>query len=311
MKEITDDEIQILGQQYVNRSVDEAQCRSDGGYDGRGGRGSRRGYRNRLVIIALIITAAILVGLLFYFFYLRYSTSMETVELDIAATSMQPMSFSDAPPLKSGIKIDEESINDVALRFYIPRNLIPELSLTLPDTADATAMFVTRAADIGKNNYGIVGDFVLGGERLARGVSKEGFCAVINQAVTIGVTTETSLLDEAIRQKGYFFRQYPLVKNGKPVFNRPPGKSIRRALAIREGEIMMVESVERESFYDFAQALADAGISEAIYLVGGANYGWYRSNERAKPVYFAPRKEADALPAGYNYLIWRKPDERK
>ena len=110
--------------------------------------------------------------------------------------------------------------------------------IDVSDETDSTVVFVAQAADIGSNNYGIVGDFVLKGEVLAKGVRKEGFCSIINQTITLGMNAETPLLQAAIREKGYFFRQYPLVSNSEAIDNKPKGKSIRRALAIRNSEII-------------------------------------------------------------------------
>lgn len=36
----------------------------------------------------------------------------------------------------------------------------------------------------------------------------------------------------------------------------------------------MVETGSIESFHDFAQALADLGVDQAVYLVGSSAYGW-------------------------------------
>jgi hypothetical protein len=151
--------------------------------------------------------------------------------------------------------------------------------------------------------FNIIGDFVLAGKLLARGTSKKGFCAIINHEITIGTATETPLLQEAINKGGYFFRQYPLVKNGMPIDNKPKGKSIRKALAIREGQVLMIVSRDRESFHDFAQALADSGISEAIYLVGSNSYGWY-IDEQGKQITFGVMP--DAHWENVNYLVFRK-----
>jgi hypothetical protein len=185
----------------------------------------------------------------------------------------------------------------------VPHNAIPELALELPDEADSTVIFVTQAADIGENNYNIVGDFVLAGKQLARGTSKKGFCAIINNVITVGVDTETPLLQDAISKTGYFFRQYPLVKDGIPIDNKPKGKSFRKALAIREGGVLMIASRDRESFHDFAQALSDIGVNDAIYLVGSDSYGWYvdeQGRQKMFGVKHEPRWE------GVNYLVWRR-----
>ena len=50
--------------------------------------------------------------------------------------------------------------------------------------------------------------------------------------------------------------------------------SIRKALCERAGEVFVVFSQTSESFHDFAQALVDLGVDNAIYLVGAAAYGW-------------------------------------
>jgi len=281
-KEISDDEIQILGLEYKKK----------------GETGSST--KKRRWIVGLLATIAIVVaGIAFVIFQHLNSkqpieTNPVTIQIDIPMEEVVTAGY---------IEVSEETVNDVPLRIYTPKNAIPELSLSLPDEDDLTVVFVTLAADIGTNNYGIVGDFVLKGERLAVGVRKEGFCSIINQTLTIGVNTETPLLQEAIREKGYFFRQYPLVNNSQVIENKPKGKSIRRALAIRRGEVIMLESRERESFHDFAQALADLGVTEAIYLIGGESvYGWYR-DENSQQTFFGTKIENPV--EGINYLVWR------
>jgi hypothetical protein len=287
-KDISDDEIQILGSAY----------RADGE--------KRISGTKRLLIWFLSAAAALTVAILMYLFTgqgnkksagesVSIQTNQTAKESHVSATEILPSGH---------IEVTEETVDDVALRIFIPRNALPELTLTRPEETDTSIVFATRAADVGGNNYGIVGDFVLAGERLARGVKKEGFCAIVNRTVTVGVDTETPLLEDAIREKGYFFRQYPLVKNAQAIDNEPKGKSIRRALAIRTGEILMVESIARESFHDFAQALADAGVTEAIYLVGGAAvHGWWR-DEQGRQSFFGTKDETH--PDGASYLVWKK-----
>ena len=60
------------------------------------------------------------------------------------------------------------------------------------------------------------------------------------------------LFEEATETGGYFFRQYPLADNGTLVENEPKGKSIRKALCDRNGEIMVVMSTWRASHYKSA-----------------------------------------------------------
>ena len=275
-KNFSDDEIEVLGNNTRKR-------------------------KTKQFILFTITTLAIIVALLFVFL-LKQSTQHAITEnfTQIEIENLQQIE------VKQGyVKIEHDTINDVPLLIFIPHNALPELSLTLPSETDSSVIFVTQAADFGANNYGIVGDFVILGEQLARGNSKKGFCAIINNMLTIGTGTETPLLEKAKQEKGYFFRQYPLVENGEAITNKPKGKAIRRALAIRENEVIMVESCHRESFHDFAQALADMEISDAIYLVGGNSIlGWYRTCDNQVQPLGSSVGEQEQM-QGVNYLVWQ------
>jgi len=200
------------------------------------------------------------------------------------------------------VEMSEETVNDVSLLIYTPRNAAMSLQIGMPEPSDSTIVFAAMAADIRKDNQQIVGDFVLSGQRIARGVSKKGFAAIEENKVTIGIGESTPLLQQTIDANGSFFRQYPLVNQGELVENKPKNKSIRRALAVRGEQIIMVESVDRESFHDFSQALIDIGVSDAIYLVGGDAYGWFR-NESHQLKEFGKRLEE--IPENISYIIWR------
>lgn len=196
----------------------------------------------------------------------------------------------------------EETVNDVPLMIYVPRNAAMALTIGMPDKSDSTIIFAAMAADIRKDNKQIVGDFVLSGQRIARGVTKKGFVAIEEHKITIGMGESTPLLQEVINNKGSFFRQYPLVNNGELVENKPKNKSIRRALAVRNEQVIMVKSKSRESFHDFSQALIDIGVSDAIYLVGGNAYGWYYDKEHFRNEF---GEEQSDLPENITYIIWK------
>ena len=49
--------------------------------------------------------------------------------------------------------------------------------------------------------------------------------AIINDKITIGIADNSPLFEQATETGGYFFRQYPLVDNGKLVENEPKNKS--------------------------------------------------------------------------------------
>ena len=178
--------------------------------------------------------------------------------------------------LKAYTEHIEMTVNDIPLDIYIPHNAKPRLFIGTPDLNDKNVIFTTQAADIRADNGKINGAFVLAGEPKAWGLSKKGYCGIINGKITIGVAANSPLFEEATETGGYFFRQYPLVDNGKLVENEPKGKAIRKAICDRGGEILVVMTQEPESFHDFSQALIDLGASNAVYLVGSVSYGYFR-----------------------------------
>lgn len=204
--------------------------------------------------------------------------------------------------------LDTLEINDIPLRVYIPHNADMSLHIGKMNLQDSTVIYAAQAADIRTDNGKIVGAFVLKGEPKAWGLSKKGFCASIDGEVTVGVADNSPLFEEATDRGGYFFRQYPLVKDGAVVENEPKNKSIRRAICDRQGEIFMAESLSRESFHDFAQALVDLGVDQAIYLVGGDAYGWAfdekgERHEFGDDCYYTGRKR---IPTNISYIVWRR-----
>ena len=177
------------------------------------------------------------------------------------------------------IEMADTTINDIPMKLYIPHQMRFSLYVGAIDRKDPSILFAAQAADVRADNGGIVGAFVLNGEPLAWGGSKKGYCAIINDTVTVGVADNSPLFEEATEKNGYFFRQFPLVDKGQLVENELKGKSIRRALCERGGEIFTVETLTTESFHDFSQALVDLGVDNAIYLVGSNAYGWATDEE--------------------------------
>lgn len=210
--------------------------------------------------------------------------------------------YSDTTLTKAYTEHLRDTINDIPLDIYIPHNAVPELVLGVPDIHDKSIVLTTQAADIRADNGKIVGAFVLKGKPLSWGLSKKGYCGIIDGKLTVGVADNSPLFEEATETGGFFFRQYPLVDNGTLVENEPKGKSIRKALCDRNGEIMVVMTQTPESFHDFAQALVDMKIDNAIYTVGSASYGYFRDKyDHFEQIYEKHR-------GGYkyeNFIIWK------
>ncbi len=203
------------------------------------------------------------------------------------------------------VLVHDTVINDVPLCILTPVNAVPELSLGIPDTTDESLVLGLQAADIRADNGGIVGAFVLKGELLSRGVAKKGFCAILDGKIQLGMAPSTPLFEETTNQDGYFFRQYPLVSNGRMVENKPKNKAVRHALCELEGRVVVVSSLDNESFHDFAQSLVDLGVQNAISLVGADAYGFFRTRETGFSSWGTDVhrwKDAENV----NFVMWRK-----
>jgi len=195
------------------------------------------------------------------------------------------------------------TVNDIPLDIYIPHNATPTLRMGRPKKSDEDIVMVTQAADIRADNGKINGAYVLAGKPLCWGLSKKGYVSIIEGKVTVGVSENSPLFEEATEKEGYFFRQYALVDNGRLVENEPKNKAVRKALCERNGETFVVMSATKESFHDFAQALVDMGIRNAVYLVGSSSLGFYRDSDGQLTDIYAGESKARK---NENYIQWKK-----
>lgn len=299
--DIHDDEFRIIG--------------AKGSAPGRGPDGEDKNSRRylRWVVTAVIVFVLLVIGSIVY----------KTISAEEDATTeevvFEPMSESNhdshpdetVEPLgnyqdttsKAYTEHLKDTINDIPLDIYIPHNAVPELKIGVPDIHDRSIILTTQAADIRADNGKIVGAFVLKGKPLSWGLSKKGYCGIIDGKISVGVADNSPLFEEATEKEGYFFRQYPLVDNGVAVENEPKGKSIRKALCDRNGEIMVIMSETPESFHDFAQALVDMKVDNAIYLVGSSSFGYFRDRYDHLSIIY------NKFRYGYryeNFIVWRE-----
>ena len=269
------------------------------------GKNRKKGPNRNFIILLVCIFLAIFTGIILFFINRKeqtpeyYFEPEQTEQLRVSTPEAVSLKSTDETPYTD---FSEETVNGVPLMIYIPKNSTMSLMVGMPDKSDTGIVFAAMAADIRKDNMQIVGDFVLSGKRLARGVSKKGYAAIEGNKITIGIGESTPLLQQTIDNNGYFFRQYPLVSNGELVENKPKNKSIRRALAVRNEQVIIVESKNRESFHNFSQALIDLGVLNAIYLVGSDSFGWYHDSEFVRHEF---GKELPDIPDNISYIIWR------
>jgi len=182
--------------------------------------------------------------------------------------------------LPSCTMVSDTLIDSIHLQIFTPYNTVPMLHVGPFDTIDADIVFATFAADLGYDKGKIIGSFVCEGEVLSYGGGRKlGYCAIIDDNITLGVSENSSLFEEAIESGGYFFRQYPAVDNGVMVENNPKNAAFRRALCMLNGKVCIVATFNRVLMNDFATALVKLGADNAIFLIGGNAEGWYRTQD--------------------------------
>ena len=195
-------------------------------------------------------------------------------------------------------------VDGVPLRIITPYNTTPELLVGPVDTADHSILLCTQAADLRKDNGKILGAFVLHGQPLAWGLSKRGYCAIVDGQITVGVSDNSPLFELATEKDGFFFRQYPLVDNGEALHNNPENVSHRRALCAWRDRICIALSLEPLQMDQFGNILAALGVRDAIYLVGSSSaQGWTTLSDGSRSYFATPRPK---VPQNINYILFRK-----
>lgn len=280
--DIKDDEIRLIGRQEVMR------------------RPLHKRWWFWAAVVAVCVLAAVVITLL-----VRNSSSV--APKTVSETMVEPDAV--APTVVAAepatVLVRDTVVNDVPLRIHTPVNAVPELLIGIPDTNDRSIVMCLQAADIRADNKEIVGAFVLKGELLSRGVAKKGFCAILDGKIQLGMAESTPLFEEATSKDGYFFRQYPLVSNGQMVENKPKNKALRHALCELDGKVVTVSSLDKESFHDFAQAVADLGVQNAIALTGGDAYGFRRDLDNGCQPWGGDVRMWKNM-EHVNFIVWRE-----
>ncbi len=302
LNDIGDDEIRFIGEEPKSELPVESTY-------------AEAPHRFRWVKWVAGIVVGVVVGLLLLLFSMRFYDApvdedmaeevyyyQEYLVLPDAGVAASPFGTDVCDEAAGYTEIRDTMINDIPLKIYLPHNAAPSLHVG-PIPYEKDIVLIAQAADVRADNGGIVSAFVLNGELLSRGRAKAGYCAIVRGEMSLGVAGSTPLLEEAIQDSGYFFRQRPLVNNNRMVKVGIKNKSYRKALCERAGEYMIIESLTRESFHDFSQALADLKVSTAISLVGSTSYG-YAVDISGKMIEFG--KGVANPPHNVSYILWRK-----
>ena len=186
--------------------------------------------------VGLIALAFIALSAATFYFWQKANSRTVSFDYPLSRTSNEIIRDLEKIPTDSlqGVTMKVDSLYGVSMRLYELHGLTPTLSRTAPSDSDSTICLVTHGWDFywdENHEYKYIGDFIYHGKEYASNHNKA---------------------EEQFALKG---------------------KVTRCALARKAGSttIWYVETIHKESLYDFAQALADYGFTDAVYLTGGNN----------------------------------------
>lgn len=260
----------------------------------------------------LAIAVACLSGLvaLFWNQHLRVSENADS-ERNVNAYNISVLSTSYTPTLR-GTAPKSDSILGVALEIYPLDGLRASLEWEFPDTADRSLVMFMRSADYHPDGRSL-GPVVVDGVGSENKVtdSRDGYVAVSPSGrVVIGISPDEDVENWARGNEGDFFRQMVLLDDGElPRDFILRGKVERGAIASTvEGNLYYIVTRNKESMYDFSDAMREYGFVDAVYMTGGNAYSFYRDQEgnaHANSATLDKIKKYDSRPLSQPLLVFR------
>lgn len=235
------------------------------------------------------------------------------IKKTILFISVLIFSFAYLRAQESRLEIDTlyHKIDTTQYRFarYVPQNAHYHFQRVKPDSNNTNLLLSVVAAFTSKAPEHVVGTSVSNGKKRVYPTDAEtAYCLIIGEEVKIEALSENhkSAIETAVKQKGDYFQQMLLIENAEAktceIFKNRA--TFRRALAQKEGETHLVESLDRMTIEDFTNTLISFGYEQAIYLdMGSWSEGWYR-NEGNEIIRIGNNWKSSHLQT--NWLVIRK-----
>ena len=262
---------------------------------------------------SIAIATACLLGLAILFWYLHMRLSAdEDSGRKVNAVNISALSLPYTPS-SNGTSSKTDSILGVIMDMYPLDGLHASLEREFPDTADRTLVMFMRSADYhpdGRSLGPVIVDGIGSDNKVTD--SRDGYVAVsqFGRAV-IGISSDDDMEKWARENGGDFFRQMILLDDGElPRDFILRGKVERGAIASTvEGNLYYIVTRNKESMYDFSDALREYGFVDAVYMTGGNAYSFYRDvdgNSHANSATLDKIKKYDSLPLSQPLLVFRR-----
>ena len=235
----------------------------------------RKWLKQLLTLVAVgCLMVAVLVGYYFWNYYYNIGVSV-SVSPDQNIEKLQQPVKHEMPE----VVLTSDSILGVAMDFYAIHGLKANIEFEEPDTADTSVYLYCRSADH-KAEGTYLGSLVVDGDVRQSDTHRLGYMAMVGGNSVIGISRSEKVKDFVQEHGGSFFRQFILVSDGTiPGRFFLHGKVERRAIGRIGDQLYYIATRNKETLWDFADALREYGFIDAIYITGGADYVYYRSKD--------------------------------
>ena len=236
----------------------------------------KRKWLKRLLTLVAVgcLMVAVLVGYYFWNYYYNIGVSV-SVSPDQNIEKLQQPVKHEMPE----VVLTSDSILGVAIDFYAIHGLKANIEFEEPDTADTSVYLYCRSADH-KADGTYLGSLVVDGDVRQSDTHRLGYMAMVGGNSVIGISRSEKVKDFVQEHGGSFFRQFILVSDGTiPGRFFLHGKVERRAIGRIGDQLYYIATRNKETLWDFADALREYGFIDAIYITGGADYVYYRSKD--------------------------------
>ena len=236
----------------------------------------KRKWLKRLLTLVAVgcLMVAVLVGYYFWNYYYNIGVSV-SVSPDQNIEKLQQSVKHEMTELV----LTSDSILGVAMDFYAIHGLKANIEFEEPDTADTSVYLYCRSADH-KADGTYLGSLVVDGDVRQSDTHRLGYMAMVGGNSVIGISRSEKVKDFVQEHGGSFFRQFILVSDGTiPGRFFLHGKVERRAIGRIGDQLYYIATRNKETLWDFADALREYGFIDAIYITGGADYVFYRSKD--------------------------------
>ena len=236
----------------------------------------KRKWLIRLLTLVAVgcLMVAVLVGYYFWNYYYNIGVSV-SVSPDQNIEKLQQSVKHEMTELV----LTSDSILGVAMDFYAIHGLKANIEFEEPDTADTSVYLYCRSADH-KADGTYLGSLVVDGDVRQSDTHRLGYMAMVGGNSVIGISRSEKVKDFVQEHGGSFFRQFILVSDGTiPGRFFLHGKVERRAIGRIGDQLYYIATRNKETLWDFSDALREYGFIDAIYITGGADYVYYRSKD--------------------------------